>query len=657
MPSLDVRLRLVRKLPRPAQIAALEAALTVAGTTEGSEIALQLLEIAATEKPLLTEGGATGLFRRRRRPAQAVRPILALLRAWPILGEDERAAAVAIAGGNIAAVLDLMADDRNFAHRIAAARIAARHPSAETIPVLSRLIIDTDDDVQVAAEKAFEAISIASSALDTHTLEALDQALAEAGRGFADHRKPGVLTAIAAQLHRPGPRLSNWLLDEHQTGLLALRGLIRRDKTPETAIAAIRLLGHPTLHGAARSRLENLTNPDARRSMLAQWPFLLNPVAARAVSALRRSDQLFPGDEEAEGLGAESNIGVCVWATSMRIAPAERARLLTRIALRDDERAALAAVRRLGALPRPDAEARSGLFQATTVGSSAIACLAASALVDDHSPAARNWMQGLGRSPHRALREIADLSIRRFNPWATVQEDDPLGNVLETKRALRNDTESTLERIREFIRKGDPERRLRAMRLATRLGIDAHVELELLKALTEDDPKVVASATLALRRIRTTAARAALLACVDHEDPRVVANAIEALAWRQPDHPRVLLAAEHDVARTRANSLRARLATLNDRNAQLRLRDMLGDDRPEHRLSALWVAQRTGQTGLSRDIARLLRDETDERVIARGHRCARLLLAQLRLDEGAVIDREAKSDSGIRRFEMLEELK
>jgi hypothetical protein len=657
MPSLDVRLRLVRKLPQPAQIAALESALTVAGSTEGGEIALQLLDIAATEKPFLIADGGGGLFRRRRKPAQAIRPLLALLRAWSILGEDERAAAVAIAGQNIAAVLELMADDRHFAHRLAAAKIAASHPSAETIPILSRLIIDTDDDVQTAAETAIEQVSQALGQLDQQTVDALDRLLADAGRTFSDHRKPGVISAIASQLGRPGPRLAQWLLDEHQAGLLALRGLLRRDKTPGTAMAAVRMLNHPTLQGAARTRLENLTTPRARNAALSQWPFLLDPVCARSLSTLRRPDLIFPNDNEAAGLDTETRIGVCVWATVMRLRPADRAHRLTRIALGDDRRSALAAVRRLATMPRPDAEARSGLFQATTVEHEKLATFAASALLDDRSPAARNWMQGLHSSPRGGVRAVAGLSNHRFNPWAWVTGCDPLGNAFAAQRALKNDRGATIDRVRELIQRGETPQRIRAMRLAWRLRIDAEVELELLKSLTERDTKIVASAVLSLRRLPTSAAHSALLACVDHADPRVAANAIEALAWRRPDHPRVRMASDHAIARTRANALRAGLATTNDRDAQRRLQAMLEDRRPEHRVSALWVAQRTGQTGLSRVIAKLLLDETDQRVIARGQRCARLLLAQLRLRDGAVIERAGARESSRRRLDRLEELK
>jgi len=657
MPALDVRLRLVRKLPQPAQIAALESALTVAGSSEGGEIALQLLEIASAEKPLLLADQGAGLFRRRRKPAQAIRPLLALLRAWPILGDDERAAAVAIAGPNIAAVLDLLAEDRRFEHRIAAARIAASYPSAEAIPVLARLIIDSDDDVQAAAETAIEQVAAAADALDPNSLDALDRLLAAAGRSFADHRKPGIISAIATRLLAPGPRLSQWLLDDHQTGLLALRGLLRRDQSAHTAKAAIRLLDHPTLQGAARTRLENLTTAKSRNAALSQWVFLLNPVCARSLGALRRPDLIFPGDREIESLDTPTRIGVAVWASAMRLRPSDRAHRLTRIALSGDDRAALAAVRRLAALPRPDADARSSLFQATTIEHEKTAALAASALIDDRSPAARNWMQGLASVPRKRVREIAELSNRRYNAWSPVTEGDPLGSAFATATALKADRSATITRLRELIRRGEAAPRIRAMQLAWRLRLDQDVELELLKALADPDAKIVASAVLALRRLPTSAAHSALLACVDHQDPRVAANAIEALAWRKPEHPRVQMATEHDTARTRANALRAGITGAKERDAQRGLERMLGDTRPEHRVSALWVAQRTGQTGLSRTIAGVLETESDARVLERGRRCARLLLAQLRMHDGARREPQGEQTTKRRRFDRLEELK
>ena len=643
MPALDVRLRLVRRLPRPARIAALESALAVAGQAEGSEIALQLLNIASEEKPFadLVENG---LFKRRRQPTQAIRPLLALLRAWPILGEDERTAAVAIAGTRIAPVLELMADDRRFAHRIAVATIASSHPTPDTIPILAKLIIDTDDDVATAAESAIETISSAADGFEPATIEALDQLLAEAGRSFNDHRKPGVISAIATRMNEPGAALANWLLDEHQQGLLALRGLFRRDKSPKSANAAIKLLDHPTLRGAARTRLENITTEGERRELLVGWPGLLNPERRRALTPIRRPDQLLPSADETASLDDEALVGLSVWTMALRLRPDDRARRLTRIAIGSCDHAAFAAIRRLAALPRPDAEARSGLFQSTSAGNPALAALAASALIDDRSPAARTWMQALERSPQRNVRAIATMSNRRFNPWITVIDRNPFLNTLAARRALSSDREAAIGRLRDMIRKGDADSRIRAMRLAERLRVERDVELELLKALAEDDTRIVASATLTLRRLGTSAARSALLSCVEHPDARVAANAIEAIAWSESDHPRVTLASDHDNARTRANALRARLVSHNDRGAVTQLRGMLADDRSGHRLSALWVAQRTAQTGLAKDIAQLLTTETDEHVRVRGHRCARLLLAHLRQHSASVHAAQPRAD-------------
>jgi len=639
MPALDVRLRLVNRLPKPARIAALESALAVAGAEEGSQIALQLLEIAATEKPIACDPSG-GIIRRRRKCRPGVQPLLALLRAWTILGEDERAATVAVAGPSIAAALETMAEDRRFQHRVAAAKVAAGHPTADTLPILSRLIIDSDEDVQGAAEQAIEAICASSDRLDPPSDEALDRLLAEVGRTFPDHRRSGVISAIASRIAQPGPRLAGWLLDEHQPGLLVLRGLLRRDRTPAIARAAIRLLDHPTLCGAARTRLECINADAELHAALSRWPDLLNPARARALASLRRPDRIAPGADDMARLSAESKIGACVWSDGMRLRAADRASLLTSVALGDDRRAALAAIRRLAALPRPDAGARNGLFQATNVADDRLAELATSSLIDDRSPAARTWMRGLDQSAHPGVRRMANESNRRTDPWASIAADDPYLDAHAALRTLQREREPFITRLRELIRKGEAPARIRAMRLAWRLGVDSDVELELLKALYDQDSRVVASSVMSLRRLPTSAARSALVACLDHADDRVAANAVEAIAWREPDHHRVRMAADNKNARARANALRARIVCGSGRAAAEQLHGMLHDERPSHRLSALWVAQRTGQSALARDIAILLDREDDERVRERGRRCARVLLAQLRSRDSVLVERK-----------------
>ena len=91
------------------------------------------------------------------------------------------------------------------------------------------------------------------------------------------------------------------------------------------------------------------------------------------------------------------------------------------------------------------------------------------------------------------------------------------------------------------------------------------------------------------------ALRAALL----HPDARVQANAVEALVKRGASETADLISFITDSRhnRSRANAIVAMYRV--DRNeGEYRLREMLGDENPMHRVSALWAVRRARVTNL-----------------------------------------------------------
>jgi hypothetical protein len=115
----------------------------------------------------------------------------------------------------------------------------------------------------------------------------------------------------------------------------------------------------------------------------------------------------------------------------------------------------------------------------------------------------------------------------------------------------------------------------------------------------------------------------------------VRANALEAIARRDADAPVVRTWVRNDTPRARGNAVRARLMLAGDPAGAESLESMLSDDRRGHRLSGLWVAERAGLTSVSERVAEIARRESEPRVRARAKRCARRLLAEMRLRENS----------------------
>ena len=97
---------------------------------------------------------------------------------------------------------------------------------------------------------------------------------------------------------------------------------------------------------------------------------------------------------------------------------------------------------------------------------------------------------------------------------------------------------------------------------------------------------------------------------------------LEAIARRDPVAAAVARALHDDHARTRANAIRARLAGRSDDAAVDHLESMLCDDRPEHRRSALWVAERLVVRRVAPRVQSLATREADPIVRRRAARCA-----------------------------------
>jgi len=576
-----------------------------------------------------------------------------LLSRWERLSEGERARVRGLPGARIKRGLWRAARAESAAVRRVAAGLAAEWPIAEAVRAAGRLATDRVGAVRSAAEGALESAAgvQASGGLDAEARGALDEALADLASRYPEHRMRGVLRAAASVADVAGPRLRDWMASGPDAEMMPLRSAVREGAGADGHVGAgararaVRLLGIPSLASAAAELLESPATAAGHEGALRSSGLLHARGRARALSRLEDPLAALPEQGALEGLSVEARVGASRWAAAAPAPAGRRAAALGQM-LHDPEGAVrLAAVWRLGALAGSGAgsgcSAALGLLEdAAYDGEPAVARAALRELerVDAASGggAARRHAGRLLRSPSPAVRSAARALAGEGDGWSLIASGAARG-----WSALRAEHEASplvvAAALRGRIASGPSAARALAVVAARRLGIAREVEGELLAAASGDDERAAAAAVTALGEVGTAAARAAVSSLLAHADARVRANAVEAIARRDPDEPVVRSWVEHEVPRARGNAVRARVALAGAADGTSALAKMLGDERRPHRLSGLWVAERVGAVEVSERVAELARDEAEPRVRERARRCARRLLAEMRLREAGPV--------------------
>ncbi len=186
-------------------------------------------------------------------------------------------------------------------------------------------------------------------------------------------------------------------------------------------------------------------------------------------------------------------------------------------------------------------------------------------------------------------------------------------------RALFKMLPQELARLKRLLVSGTPNEAIKALCVASELGIAQQVRDEIRQLCEHGDAKVRSKAVLMIGELlaegRDAEAEQRLEAALVDADDRVRANAIEVLERTGRRELASLLEARSRLGRNRerANAIRA-MARMRLADPQRPLFDMLRDRRDPHRLSALWAVEQTGQWKLLEEVVRLARSDSNSRV-------------------------------------------
>jgi HEAT repeat protein len=182
-------------------------------------------------------------------------------------------------------------------------------------------------------------------------------------------------------------------------------------------------------------------------------------------------------------------------------------------------------------------------------------------------------------------------------------------------RAMLKLLPDAVARLSRRLTAGPVEQRVKAMQVVQELGLVESMKQLLLPLCSHPHAKVRSKAVLLVGEVAAIAPDAILDRVLNDSDPRVRANAIEVLETKRSTEYVALLArrARSSHNRERANAIKA-MHRLHVNTASTQLLGMLRDDRPEHRISALWALRQIGWWELLNEVGRLAKEDNNLRV-------------------------------------------
>jgi len=500
----------------------------------------------------------------------------------------------------------------------------------ELADLLSQRLIRSDDP---AAPKAAQALLALAKRHSNHRI--VSEAIDASARAHSLHRLDALLVAGLHRLPRPVPKLTEAMTSATSPTVQAARRLTAAANKPGIARRLLAIGRLPNMRQAAAEGLEKLSKKNEGLAALNQGHLLALRDTRAPLHRLNAPGALWPSVEQI----ADSATDTATLRQLSRLAeslPGNQVACIRRLtALRHckDPVARLTAIRHL--LTHPQAKTRAA----------ATSALAAFCL-DPHPPIARLVFTSLTRQKHKlmpdVLRQLAAsrhahhrqlaqpvLAEQRFENvckrWPKLKTADQQTSMM----ALLESDAHLPERLAKHLTHGSRDDQLTTLSMIAHCGLGELFEEALSCLVSSSDRHLAASAVMALQGVCTPTAESVVAQAATHTDGRVRANAIE-IADESTEQKAPEKLAKHctdDVSRPRANAIAA-LADQGQGPWLTQLRDMLNDQRDDHRVSAIWVAQNRKIIEAADTLAERAVSDPSPKIRTRAHRALQSLLKQ-----------------------------
>jgi len=222
-------------------------------------------------------------------------------------------------------------------------------------------------------------------------------------------------------------------------------------------------------------------------------------------------------------------------------------------------------------------------------------------------------MTRAGESVRRVIsRALGESGFESF--WQRFDHMDKAARRSEGQAMLKLLTDAP-QRLARLMSTGAMPQRLKAMQVVQELEMAEELRATLTQLSSDPNPKLRSKAISLMGGVETGGQEVLLEHVLNDADPRVRANAIEVLEEKEdPKYIPVLTrVARESSNRERANAIKA-LHRLRVGTASQQLLNMLRDDRPEHRISALWALRQIGWWQMLREVGKLAKEDGNTRV-------------------------------------------
>ena len=182
-------------------------------------------------------------------------------------------------------------------------------------------------------------------------------------------------------------------------------------------------------------------------------------------------------------------------------------------------------------------------------------------------------------------------------------------------RAMLKLLPDAMQRLTKRLQTGPVDQAIKAMQIVQELGLSEALKNVLVPMCQHPHAKVRSKAVNLLGEVPALASEALLERVLTDSDARVRANAIEVLEAKKEIQflPMLAQRARSAHSRERANAIKA-MHRMRVGTASSQLLGMLRDQRPEHRISAMWALRQTGIWQLINEVGRIAKQDENLRV-------------------------------------------
>jgi hypothetical protein len=481
--------------------------------------------------------------------------------------------------------------------------------------------------------------------LDAVSANFLVEAVEQAVVLYSRHEHPALLTALLWLLPRAMPEAGAALAQPEHAAIEPMKQLLLSLPSPATRRGLFILAGRHQLAGACRDALAHASHHGTLDQSLAMGHCLALPQTRQALRRVPDPHTHWPDAQQVQQMPTHARrwLPAYLHAISPDDTQEQVIRLAT-LASKTDSATRLAVLRRLLSLARPKTpadqsaadNAKDTLALMTRDPEPAIARSALWHLIQSDYAGMPRILADLVNSRHESIRrvaakQLAPLGFDRF--WHAWPKLDPKRRVAAGRALIKIDSDFH-RHLGAKLASRDPDTRIRALVVIAALNQGSFFEEALLELCTSEDQRIVASAVKGLSGCTSEAAQQTLQRAMEHEDTRIRANAIEALNHTQAaaNLDKLLDIAQDTAQRPRANAIKA-LCELRAKDALPSLTRMLGDKRPNHRISALWLVDELGILQLARLVAEMSLNDADDHVKQRAGRVIQHLIEDLDRDQ------------------------